>query len=227
MKNLAIDKLIDFNIQTPILEYYAGFFDGCYVVLHPFHKRVFHEDYDYKKNYEYTFPLIETVKWAEVMKGSGIRSLQKLAIAICSTSESDAKSKGAWEEWQRLEEYLKVFRIEEHSYMNDIIPCEIILVFLRFLLNCGFTKIITSQFFIGDRKNIHEIAISKDSLYKDAVRFEHQGFIASPDFTYCLQLPYFDSPHSLLLTNGIDIKTAVAQMKLEGFYADDHTTNMW
>ncbi len=141
-------------------------------------------------------------------------------------SEDEAKGRAVWEEWQRLEEYSKSYNIEIPDFNQDIIPCDIILAFIKFLLDCGYGRIITSDFLNG-RENIQEISILNENLYIDAVRLEHKGFIASPDLKYCLQLPYFDSAHSLLLTNGADITSAVSLMKLEGFYADRHTTNTW
>jgi hypothetical protein len=75
-------KLIDINFDEPILDYFKGYFDDCFIILHPFYKKVFVDNYNELANYRLTYPLLQKITWEEILKRTGIKSKAKLALTI-------------------------------------------------------------------------------------------------------------------------------------------------
>jgi hypothetical protein len=54
-------KLCEYGFDKPILEFYKGCFEDCFVVLHPFYKIIFADHYNVLANFKLTYPLIERI----------------------------------------------------------------------------------------------------------------------------------------------------------------------
>ena len=80
--------------ETPILDFYKGYYDSIYIILHPF-IRITHPD---KIDFERIWPskqswptkaeilkFTEKISWAEILKQSDIKDINQLDIALRSS----------------------------------------------------------------------------------------------------------------------------------------------
>lgn len=221
-----IRKITSPILHEPILEYYRGYYSACFLILRPFHKNVFHENYEYEVKLQDTYHLLETVSWKTILKETKIKNHLKLALATAQRINGTPSRFAVGKDVYELASYYNRANVSSPIFENDDIPVEITVPFLQFIINAGYTSVISCRYNIfTPERDIAEHPLSANNIFTIASKISREGFIASPDFKYCLFVPYPDTFHILLLANTGDIEKAIRFMDVEGFYADKNTTN--
>ncbi|GAA4299616.1 DUF2711 family protein [Compostibacter hankyongensis] len=220
-------KLLATELEEPILSFFEGVFTDCFIILHPFYKEVFADHYNELQNYELTYPLIERVTWSQVIKQTGIKNKDRLALTITYPSLNDNFRKMVGSEWNEFHPFLKENHILEPSWAEDKIPEDVLLRFLNFLLEMGHTDIKVGHWpeYMGEE--IELVKLTGENKFDLAVKLANRNFVYSLEKDCCLKLPYHDSPYSLLLTNGIAANEIAARLNYEGFKANQETNIYW
>jgi hypothetical protein len=226
--DIDIDKkLTCYDFNKPILDFYKGYFEDCFIVLHPFYKQIFRDDYNELKNFKLTYPLIERISWFEILKRTGIKNKEKLALTITYPA-CDKKYQSLVEhEWEEFQPFLKENNILNAYWEEDKIPEDIILPFLELLLKNGYSEIKVGHWFEFTNHKVEVVKLNDENKFDCAVRFARQNFIYTTDNKYCLKLPYHDFPYSLLLTNKVSANEIAMELYYEGFSADQRTQIYW
>ena len=220
-------KLCDYDFDKPILDFYKGFFEDCFIILHPFYKQIFIDDYNELDNFKLTYPLIERISWAEIQKRTGIKSKEKLTLTI-TYPVCDKKYQSLIEnEWNEFQPFLKDNSILPPFWEEDKIPEDIILPFLELLLKQGYAEIKVGHWFEFANERVEGVKLTAENKFDSAVKFARQNFFFTPDNKYCLKLPYHDLPYSFLLTNGVSASEVARELNYEGFSPDRKTEIYW
>lgn len=208
----------------PMRQRCQGYFQECHVVLHPFYRKVFHDHYNFERNYELAYPLIERVTWKEVM--SAIEAPDPAALARAIVLMDGTKTDIATEKLHgRLLGHCSHCDLIELDWQEDRIPLDMLILFGRFLLRHGYksANLVTGTY----PSSIREVGLVENELF-GAVS-DQPGHIAmfAADMTYALKLDYHDLPFSWLLSNGIPPEGILEEIGFEGFRADDRMTAAW
>lgn len=99
-------------------------FESGYIALHPFYRRVFQEDFDYRRRLKDSFNLIEPITWNKVMSELKFKDTSQLARAILRENTTEAKELNDYVEYRRL-----VFPV----MVEDTIPEVILYKYLKYL----------------------------------------------------------------------------------------------
>jgi hypothetical protein len=220
-------KLIDINFDKPILDYFKGYFDDCFIILHPFYKKVFADNYNEFTNYKLTYPLLQKVTWEEILERTGIKSKAKLALTITYPA-CDIHFRSLVEsERKEFTPFLYENNIIEPFWEEDKIPEDIILPFIEFILKQGYTDIKVGHWPEHSNELIQTITINDENKFDCAVKFARQNFIFTSDKKFCLKLPYRDLPYTFLLTDKVSAYKVATELNYEGFRADHTTKTYW
>jgi hypothetical protein len=220
-------RLYEFNFDKPILDFYKGYFDICYVVLHPFYRKVFADNYNELGNFRLTYPLIERITWSEIIKRTEIADIKKLALAITYDSCNSNYQSLIKNEKEILLSFYESVDIVEPYWVEDRIPEDLIVLFFELLIKLGYTEIKVGDWIEDEYEKIEVIKLTQENKFENAVRFSNRNFILTPDNKYCLKLPYHDLPYTFLLTNEILANEIIAELNYEGFFANSKTEVYW
>ena len=220
-------KLTDINFDEPILDYFKGCFDDCFIILHPFYKKVFADNYNELVNYRLTYPLLQKVTWQEILKQTGIKSNAKLALTITYPACDKQFRSLVESERNEFEPFLNDSNILEPFWAEDKIPEDIIVPFIEYLLKNSYSDIRVGHWLEHSNEPIQTRPISDDNKFDCAVKFARQNFIFTTDNKFCLKLPYHDLPYTFLLTNKVSANEVAAELNYEGFSADRTTKTYW
>lgn len=220
-------KLLETNFEKPILEFYNGFFSGCFIILHPFYKRIFSQHFNEFENFNLTYPLIERVSWESILKLTGIKGIKQLALTITYRVNDESHQRMVQSEWNEFKPFLEERHFIEPSWDNDKIPEDVILPFLEYLLSDGYTEIKVGHWPEFSDEKIKLMALTNETKFDDAVKLSNRNFIYTLDGRYCLKLPYHDLPYSFFMTNEVEAGKVSAKLNYEGFDADKRTKMYW
>lgn len=220
-------KLTDINFDEPILDYFKGYFDDCFIILHPFYKKVFADNYNELANYRLTYPLLQKITWEEILKRTGIKSIAKLALTVVYPSCDKHFRSLVESERNEFTPFLNENNILEPFWEEDKIPEDVIVTFLEHLLKHGYTDIRVGHWLEHSNEPIQTITINDDNKFECAVKFASQNFIFTTDSKFCLKLPYHDLPYTFLLTNKVSATDVATELNFEGFRAEQTTKTYW
>ena len=220
-------KLISYDFSEPILNFYKGCFEHCFIVLHPFYKQIFRKDYNELDNFKLTYPLIERISWMEILNRTGIINKERLALTITYPACEKKYQSLVDHEWNEFQPFLKDNNILEPFWTEDKIPEDIILPFLELLLKQGYNEIKVGHWFEFKNEKVEFAMLTDENKFDSAVKFARHNFIFTADNMYCLKLPYHDLPFTFLLTNGISATDVAKILTYEGFTANDKTYVYW
>jgi hypothetical protein len=226
--NLDIYKrLCEHNFDKPILGFYKGYFDNCFVVLHPFYRQVFADNYNVLGNFRLTYPLLQKITWEEILKRTGIKSQTKLALTITYPA-CDRHFRSLVEfERNEFEPFISENNILEPYWAEDKIPEDLIVLFLQLLMKRGYTEIIVGHWPEYADEKMQVVKLTDENKFDNALRFATQNFFLTTDNKYCLKLPYHDLPYTFLLTSEISANEIASELNYEGFPADNKTEVYW
>jgi hypothetical protein len=197
------------------------------VLLHPFYRKVFDDNYNALANLKLTYSLTERITWAEIIKRTGISDIKKLALAITYNACNSNYQKLIKKENEILTSFYKFVDIVEPYWDLDKIPEDLIVPFLELLMKRGYTEIKVGYWHEFADQKIEIVKLTDENKFENALRFATQNFILTTDYKYCLKLPYHDLPYTFLLTNGISASEVATDLKYEGFSADNKTNVYW
>jgi hypothetical protein len=221
------NKLIENNSNEAILEFYNDYFSDCFVILHPFYKKVFIDEYEFLNSYQYSSKLIERIQWASILKLTGIKTLSKLALTITFFSIEKKLQSLVESEKNEFEPFLKENNIIEPYWSEDKIPEDVVLSFLNMLIQEGYSEVLYSESFENIKNEILETRIESKNIFEVVVKFSKLNFILTKDKKFCLKLPDHDLPYTFLLTNQISAMKTANLLNFEGFVADFKTKPYW
>ncbi|MEW6773493.1 MAG: DUF2711 family protein [Bacteroidota bacterium] len=223
MTNKFDDKLIQVSFDVPILDFYKGYFNYCFIIFHPFYHNVFNNNYNHFCHYNHKLSyLIKKITWEEILNRTGINDYKRLVLIITYPANDKKFQKLVESEWNEFQKFLKENNIIEPYWEEDKIPGEIILPFLNFLLTEGYNEVK-----VGDwNNNIETVKLIESYLFEYLIQFEFKNFITTTDYKYCLKLPYHDLPYTFFLAQTLDEKI-IAQLNYEGFFANEKTKPYW
>lgn len=231
MKNdttLEIDeKLLETNFEKPILEFYNNLFSECFIVLHPFYKKVFSTYYDEYEKFKLTYPLIERVSWESILKQSGIKNINRLALTITYASNDRKHQRMVNSERNEYQLFLEGKHFLEPFWDTDKIPEDLIVPFLEHLLSENYTEIKVGHWPEFSDEAVQLRKISNETKFNVAIEFAQKYFIYTTDKKYCLRLPYHDLPYSYFMTNGVKADEIALKLNYEGFIAGQQTKMYW
>lgn len=231
MANHAISeidkKLLEPNLTTPILEFYHGFFSDCFIILHPFYKEVFSDIFNEYENFQLTYPLIERITWKEILKQTGIKNRDRLALTITYPANDEDHRRMVESEWNEFHHFLKEKHFIEPYWDVDKIPEDIILPFLEYVIAENYTEIKVGHWPEFSDEKVEARKLDNENKFNSAVKFANRNFIYTPDRKYCLKLPSRDLPYSFFMTNEVKASIISSKLDYEGFSADKETKAYW
>ncbi|MFN8312478.1 MAG: hypothetical protein U0289_06700 [Cyclobacteriaceae bacterium] len=196
-------------------------FESGYIALHPFYRRVFQEDFDYRRRLKDSFNLIEPITWNKVMSELKFKDTSQLARAILRENTTEAKELNDYVEYRRL-----VFPV----MVEDTIPEVILYKYLKYLLGHGIkevTKGYSKHTSPPDDKRNKNLGFSESNIFEVIEYLEH-GFVVETDFlNIVLLLPNHDCPYTLILGDKELVDSFVEGFSIEGFWVDRNTRFDW
>lgn len=215
------DIFLDIDESRSIESNFMDTFESGYIALHPFYKRVFQDDFDYRRNLKDTFHLIESVTWDKVKTDLKFKDLKQLANALLTINSSDLKELEDFVEYKRL-----LFPVIE----EDTIPEVLLNKYLQYLKGHGIKEVISGYskhtIFEDDRQN-NRIEFDEKNLFEVIGLLHHKFVVTVDSLNIVLLLPDHDCPYTLILGDKVLVETFIRDFDVEGFWVDKKTNFDW
>lgn len=197
--------------DMPILDFYKGYFDTVYIMLHPFYQT------DEKGN------IMRIVTWHEFLSLAGFKDINQLDIALRNVIRGLVKK---WEHEQDVETLKRTCNIH-----NLMIPSEgeFQLAYQKQMLGSlqelGHHYMFVSDEFGFERKVVY---IQDFIDGKDEVKLEYGGHHSwYTNHNEILYTSHWDSHFTMLCSDRKAVERILAKHPFEGFYCDEFTEIYW
>ncbi|MBN2234072.1 MAG: DUF2711 family protein [Opitutales bacterium] len=207
---------------SPILEFYRGVFDSCFVLLHPFIKpntipiaRFCSDSYPSKMELKNG---TEPVSWMHILEVSNLQSLAQIDVGlrtgICGLREVN-ENRDYEAEISRIEQMENIVRPVE-GCLPEMIQDRI----LSSLQEMGYRCVWIGDEF-GSGREFHGIDDLKDTDFMPI-----HGSIFTPDHRVLITT-HWDSHFSLVCSDRGRLKSFLSTGDYEGFWCEDDTEIYW
>jgi hypothetical protein len=212
------------DADIPILEFYNGFYDCIYIILHPFYKVV---DQDEIKFDLKTWPTkkeinrcTQKLSWQDFIKLSGIENINRLDIAL-------RNSIWGLNNKHKNDEDLGLFNNATEKYslippgegdFSDILINEM----LEALLFLGYDWIFVGDEFGHERKLQYIQDIIDDEV---EVNYHHENWYTPKN--EILYTTHWDSHFTMLCSDKRTVEKILEKYPFEGFYCKPDTEIYW
>jgi hypothetical protein len=196
--------------DIPILEFYKGYFDSVYVMLHPFHKKNEKDE------------VIKTVSWAEVVSLTNFKDLNQLDIA-CRNSIGGLTAK-----WKNDKDVERLQSVCESNHLwlpteggfEEPLKSEMLLSFQE----QGYHYMFVADEFGFERKVtfIQEFIDGKDEI---KLNWGRENWYTNKN--EILYTSHWDSHFTLLCSDTKTIESILSKHAFEGFYCTGDTKIYW
>ena len=207
----ATHNCICSHADIPILDFYKGYFDTVYIVLHPFYKKDVNDK------------ISQVITWKEFMPLAGFADIKQLDIALRTSIL------GLREEYEN-KEYSD--RLHNASELNDIwIPSEGLFQdsleheILKSLQEFGHHYIFVADEWGYERKLvfIQDMIDGKDNTIL-TWGAQRNWYTNSNEILYTT---HWDSHFTMLCSDKKTVERILATHPFEGFYCDETTEIYW
>ncbi len=194
----------------PILEFYKGYFDSVYIILHPF----------YSLNYDNGIE--KTVTWAEMVTLTQFRDINQLDIACRNTIG------GLIDKWKNNEDKEKLNMVCKAN--NLLMPCKgqfdkpLDIEMLLSLQEQGHHYIFVADEFGFERK-VTYIQDYIEGTDKPKLQWGRENWYTPKN--EILYTSHWDSHFTLLCSDKRTIESILSKHAFEGFYCDKDTEIYW
>jgi len=197
--------------DMPILDFYQGYFDTVFIMLHPF----------YKTNEE--GKIVEVVTWNEFISLAGFRDINQLDIALRNLIG------GLVSKWENEEDVEQLKRTCELHNLK--IPSEgEFQEALEHAMLTGLQEQGHNYMFIGDEFGFERKVIFMQDLIegKDEVKLTYGGHeVWYTNKNEILYTSHWDSHFTMLCSDRSTVENILYNHPFEGFYCNEHTQIYW
>lgn len=187
------------------------------ICLYPFENQIFANHYNWEANLKFSYPLLSTIKWSEISKGIGFKSLNRLAKGILELQEPFKTE---------LIEFCELKKIETPDYASDRIPSVVFIPLIQYLLKKKNSAIKTlkvdrfpdSEFKIIKLDNRNEFEIYYEVMNAKVLIMENGIGILIPDY---------DCPYFIISGSKVACIELVESCKLEYLNTNNDTKFDW
>ena len=207
-----------------ILEFYKGYFDSVYVILHPFLKianpdKIDFEKDDYPSKDEIT-NYCEKITWKRYLEFSGIEDIKTLDIALRNSIgglKEKFKNDISTAKLDKTFDEHKIYHPSEGNFQKIILDS---------MLN-GLIKLGHKWIYIGDEFGTErKLIFIEDVLSNKEVITDWYKNIFTPK-NEILYTVHWDSHFTLLCSDRENIDSIVTEFDFEGFYCNQSTEIYW
>jgi hypothetical protein len=213
-------RILDLDPTSSILKIFEGQYRFAYIALHPFHKKVFSDAYDYESKLELTYPLLEPVSWEAVANEIGFKRRAILAAALTNTNKSH---------YRELSDFLDYKNLD---FPDEWIPYEILVPALKVLVKLNVNQVSAKslQTPFKHEQSIVTYAIETADVYDVAKQLPGKDFIEGAQAGIALFLPKLgldECPYTIIFAQDRNHLEFVGQLPGGGFWADEDTKVQW
>lgn len=216
-------NIIPATADTPILEFYKGYYDCVYIILHPFMKC--HDMDSFMKNEQRPtkkelMQITDKISWNEIISLCGFNDIKQVDIALRNMIGGLNKMH------HNHEEQLKLDHVCEENDL--VIPPEgnfsdlLIDNMLNALLDLGHEWVYIGDEFGWERK----LEYIRDIIdNKVQVNFHHESWYTPKN--EILYTTHWDSHFTFLCADKETIEKILTKYPFEGFYCNEGTEVYW
>ncbi|RWY49343.1 DUF2711 family protein [Mucilaginibacter gilvus] len=217
-------NIISPSSNMPLLEFYKGYYECIYLILHPFYKVVKNKNEAFSKKEwpgkEKITKLTKSVSWAEVIELSGLPNIKTVDIALRNSTYSLAKKHQNENQSKMLNDTCQRYNLLEpnHGDFSELLIDDM----LKPLLELGHEWVFIGDEFGHERKlqYINDIIRNKVD-----VNYHHENWYTPQN--EILYTTHWDSHFTLLCSDRETTKKILEIRPFEGFYCDADTGVYW
>ncbi len=197
--------------DMPILDFYKGYYDTVYIMLHPFYKQ------------DESGKITEVLTWKEVVSLTGFENINSLDIALRNSIG------GLKKQWENKEDVNLLYhtckrhslQIPSEGYFQDTLKPDM----LKGLQELKHHYMFVSDEFGFERKIVY---IQDFIDGKVEVKLEYGGHNSwYTNQNENLYTSHWDSHFTMLCSDRKTVENILSMHPFEGFYCDEHTEIYW
>jgi hypothetical protein len=223
------NNIISPPANIPLLEFYKGYYDCVFIMLHPFYK-ITHPN---KIDFEMVWPtkqrwltkkeiisFTENLSWADFIKLSGIPDNARLDIALRNSIAGLNKKHLNQEELDLLNDTCDKYKLiqpQKGDFSDSLIDN-----MLKTLLQLGHEWIFIGDEF-GHERKLHFIEDIVDNTIE--VNYHYENWYTPKN--EILYTTHWDSHFTMICSDKKTVEEIVKLYPFEGFYCDQNTHIYW
>lgn len=222
------NNIISPSDEIPLLDFYKGYYDCIYIILHPFLKVTHPDNIDFERIWpaKQSWPtkaeilkFTEKVSWSDILLQSDIKDINQLDIALRSSilglSERPENKQDA--------KYIVDFTNENNlirpteGLFNEVLMNDM----LKALISLGHDWIFTGDEF-GHERKLQYIQDIIDS--NDVEDYRKNWYTTKNEVLYTT---HWDSHYTMLCSDRKTVEKILEKYPFEGFYCNPDTEIFW
>jgi hypothetical protein len=197
--------------DMPILDFYKGYFDTVYIVLHPFYKKDEHGK------------ITQVVSWHEFIKLAGFTDINQLDVALRNSIGGLIKKWETPDDVQTLQRTCELYNlwIPSEGQFQEALKIEM----LTSVQELGHHYLFVSDEFGYERKLDYIPTMIEG---RDEVSLTWGGHNTwYTNHNEILYASHWDSHFTLICSDRKTVDSILAKHLFEGFFCDEHTEIYW